>query len=487
MVRRMKSRPTKAKKISSAKASPKRKTRPKISKRIPKTLPVGEIYLPGEPIPPLPDEPAINQANAVTPEMEVLSRAGEIVTKIETLRNPTALQKSSSDLLWILRDAIALCVWIYVVSKLFIFDIDNAFLEAYWPSFTWLLHYKLVFFLAIVVICLLLVKRTTFLKNFSFFAFYPFINLFWRFPKLLLRTTSWVIPFALLNAAASFFKSIKYHTIMVSLWIVSLILAIAMSNSSVLTISIIMLLILTTVSYAVRFSHVFRTSPLLAVYRKFVPEINKWVRDNHTPTAELRAPRTSLTDEQLKKWMGNLETTLMYNRVNLFFARRLREYQNSGLSIVGGVASILAMFFGTALTFAAVNYALYKIDPSNFTVLSLPGFFDFFYYSFNTLFFNSVDKIKAVTPLSQTISMFEYVFSLILVAILIALVFSIQWQRTSDELTNVIAIFEDEGARMEEFIQQQFNMATIEDALAELEALKSSVLKIILFFTSRLR
>ena len=274
---------------------------------------------------------------------------------------------------------------------------------------------------------------------------------------------------------------------MASLWTIAVIVALTLTNKVALSCSILALLILTFKGFGKSFVSVFRRSSLFEFYGKIASKADNWLRTKHTLTDDLKVPRTTFSDTQLETWKTNLEVLLMYNRVTLFVARRLKEYHNSGLSIVGGVASTIGLFLITAFTFAVINYALFKVDPQSFLASTDPTFFDFFYYSFNTLSFNSIDQLKPVQPVSQALSMVENLLSIFLGAILFSLVISIKWQRTSAELTNVINHFEDEGKNMEQFISQQFKFASAEDALAELNALKSNLIKILLYFTNHLR
>ena len=130
---------------------------------------------------------------------------------------------------------------------------------------------------------------------------------------------------------------------------------------------------------------------------------------------------------------------------------------------------------------------MFKIDEGNFVAAGQPTLFEFFYYSFNPLSFNAIDQLKPVQPISQAVSMIENLFAVFLGAILLSLVISVKWQRTSAELASVIELFEDEVKRMEQFMSQQFKIPSAEDALAELQALKSNFVQILLYFTNHLR
>lgn len=185
--------------------------------------------------------------------------------------------------------------------------------------------------------------------------------------------------------------------------------------------------------------------------------------------------------------MTNLQTSVLFNRVCLFAAKKLRDYQNSGLNVVSYVLTILLLVALTIFSFAAINFGLYKIDPGMFAVAGIPNFFTFFYYSFNNLLFNSIQEITPVTPISQSVSMIESFFALFLVAIFISLLLSVRSQRHADELNEVIKGIEEQGTDMEGFIKDEYRINSIEDAMAELDKLKAGTAKLLYKITESIK
>ena len=162
------------------------------------------------------------------------------------------------------------------------------------------------------------VKRATALKWFAFFLSYPAIVLFWRIPRFLMTTTSWLVPFAVLNAMALFFRSVKYHVIARSTWVIAMAVALTMKNGLMISFSIFALLLLTLVGYYMRFITVFSSSPLHAAYKKITLNVGEFVKTFHVVNDDLRLRKITLTDKDMEKWRGSLETALLYNRISLF-------------------------------------------------------------------------------------------------------------------------------------------------------------------------
>jgi hypothetical protein len=182
----------------------------------------------------------------------------------------------------------------------------------------------------------------------------------------------------------------------------------------------------------------------------------------------------SMDKMQVEKWTTNVQSFVLYNRVCLFVAKRLRSYQESGFNIVSSIIAILLLVVFTVLSFALVNFGLFKINQHFFSSSIAPTFFNFFYYSFNVLLFNPIQDIVATTPTSQVISMTESFFALFLVAIFVSLVLSVRSQKDANELNDLIKDLNEEGTKMEGYIREKYKFNNVEEAMEALQKLKAS-------------
>ena len=80
----------------------------------------------------------------------------------------------------------------------------------------------------------------------------------------------------------------------------------------------------------------------------------------------------------------------------------------------------------------------------------------------------------------------EKLFALILCLVLVSTLLSHKNQRRYDELSAAIIDIESEGKAMELFIQSEFRVAKIDDAISELERVKSGLLQFILWLSKSL-
>ncbi len=342
-------------------------------------------------------------------------------------------------LLSVMREIIVALLWVYIILKLFIFDIDIFLAERFFPNYIWILNFKFFILIGVVATIWLITKNKHILLWAFYILFYPAIILLWKIPFFILKQKSWVFAFAVINAVISFFKSIKYNFIASSFFLISLALIFGFSDHRLLWPAILALFVVLAATYINRFILVFKPSNIFYVYIKIFSGIRKNASSSFALDESIKnLPVQNLDQKQLEKWTVNLQTAVLFNRVCLFAAKKLRDYQNSGLNIVSYVLTILLLVLLTIFSFAAINFGLYKIDPTLFVVSANPTFFTSFYYSFNNLLFNSIEEVIPQMPISQSVSMIESFFALFLIVIFVSLLLSVRSQRHTEELNEAI-------------------------------------------------
>ncbi len=388
----------------------------------------------------------------------------------------------------IIRESIASLFWIYVFVKLFVFDVDVFLVNKILPNYTWLLNFKFFILIGIIAVVWLITKNKYILSWSLYIVFFPAIVLFWKIPFFIFKQKSWNFAFAFINAIISFFKSIKYNFITVAVYLVSLAIVFGFSSKKLLWPAILVLFIILLIIYIHRFILVFKPSSIFQVQKNIFSEIRKQGSSSFALDKSIKdLPITNLDSKQLEKWTTNLQASVLFNRICLFTAKKLRDYQNSRLNIISYVLTILILIVLTSFSFAVINFGLFKISNEFFSFSIYPSFFTFFYYSFNNLLFNLIKEITPIMPVSQVVSMIESFFALFLVAIFISLLLSVRSQRQAEELNEAIKGIEVQGTEMEGFIKDEYKINSIEDAMAELEKLKASLVKFIYKITESIK
>jgi hypothetical protein len=88
-------------------------------------------------------------------------------------------------------NAIAPLFWIYVICKLFIFDIDLYLIRQINPSLIWIADYRFFLLIGALATMLLVSRRFTVMAWVTFTLLYPLILFLWRLPILIFKRRSW--------------------------------------------------------------------------------------------------------------------------------------------------------------------------------------------------------------------------------------------------------------------------------------------------------
>lgn len=376
--------------------------------------------------------------------------------------------------------SLALFFWTYLISKIFIFDIDILLLKAIDPGLLSYLKFKFFFFMGSVTLGWIFLDKKTFRNLILYSLFFPFILFFWILPRFLYRQKSWNLLIGVIDGVTSMYGSFKYNFIFNTLFLISFFTTLWSSDRLVLATSSIFLLVLIFSAYVRRIYLVFKPTNLFSFARSVFSKTILSTKETFNLQKDLQLiERSEMNPFQLKSWTECLQSTVFFNQVLIFAARKLRVYQKSGFNIVAYMALIFFLILMTVLGFCAVNIAVFKIQPEAFGYSVLPTFFTFFYYSFNNLVFNSINEITPISSYSQTILMLEQVTVFFLLANVGSLFFSFRSQRYEDELNDIIKDIEKESSKLETRILEDFNLATIDDAVEELVKLKSTSAELI--------
>ncbi len=100
----------------------------------------------------------------------------------------------------------------------------------------------------------------------------------------------------------------------------------------------------------------------------------------------MNLPVENLDEKQIQNWTSNVQQLVLFNRVCLFVAKKLKSYQESGFNAFSSVLSILVLVLFTVLAFAVINFWGFLIDHYYFSFSNMPSFFNFFYYGLMFLF-----------------------------------------------------------------------------------------------------
>ncbi|OGJ59139.1 hypothetical protein A2635_04225 [Candidatus Peribacteria bacterium RIFCSPHIGHO2_01_FULL_51_9] len=376
------------------------------------------------------------------------------------------------------RELLAIVFWAYLFIKVFVFDLDNFFFQLYSPDYQWLLHYKFLAIIGMIVLCLIFFGSRQVILWMLYVICYPFFILPFKFALLILKQQSWPLALAVINSLFSFFKSIKYKFIATSALIVSAVLILVRGEEILLWPSMIAMLLLLTITYARSLFFIFRPAAILEIHSEIVSKLSDIGKKSYSLDEEIKnLPTNQLSEKQVEKYVSSLQMAMLFNRGCYFFSKKLQDYQNSKFHFISYIFNLLVTIIGTITIFSFINYGLYKISSEHF-IATNPTFFNFFYYSFRQFTFGSIPEIANHSTIATIFAIIEGLFALFTVTILVTLLFSLKSERYSTEIKKVADSIKQQGDTLSIFISQEYKM-TPEQALKELERLKAGMLNFI--------
>jgi hypothetical protein len=177
---------------------------------------------------------------------------------------------------------------------------------------------------------------------------------------------------------------------------------------------------------------------------------------------------------------------VLYNRLCLFLAKRLRDYQRSRLNAVSYIGSLVGLLILTICAFALINYATFKTSPSYYQFsYGHQSFFSFIYYAAGSMFYTS-NGILPVEPVSQFIQLLQFLFGVLLLGIFATILITTKNEKSTYELEDVIQTAEREGRSMEHILKDAFNEDSVDAAIEALQTAKAGLIGVILWATKNL-
>jgi hypothetical protein len=387
----------------------------------------------------------------------------------------------------VIRRSVAIIIWLYVFVKLFIFDFDVYAINQFAPYLRWIIDYKFFLYIGLIGICAAFFRKWQVVFFIGYVIFYPIILLTMIVPYAVFRSRSWIFAFATINGIINFFTGFRRNMILFAVLCLSSLAISVSENRATLVISAASLFSFVLAVYVIRVFSVFRSDRTFTLYKRAFNAVNKHImKTNKMDEAAHDLQIAELTETQLAHRNHNMGVAIVVNRASLFVASKLKAYQASKVSVIGDIFAIIGIVIIVTFAMAWINKALYKVDDTQFNFATSPSTFTFVYYSFNAFVFNSIPDLVPVKAIAQSLSMIEKLLALILGLILVSTLLSHKNQRQFDELSFAIQDIEAEGQDMEAFIQSEFHVKNIDDAISELERLKSGLLQIILWLSKGL-
>jgi hypothetical protein len=389
--------------------------------------------------------------------------------------------------LFLLLDITGSLVWVYVFLKLFVFDVDRALMEHLAPNAIAILNYRFFFLLAIIACVVLFAKK--YWLPLSYILFFPLVILLWKVPRLVYKTRSWLVLFAVINVIASFVEDFKFNFLAKTVAIFC-ILGILLSHSAIILIpaSLALLAVLLSSYYRVIRSS-FVASRFIDMQEKAITRMSEWepVTSQMRIADDLRQPGVvKFDEEQLRRFAGSLSLGLLFVRAIYFWAYQLERYRQSPVVSFFSFMSYAWLLAISALTVWMLNLSLLKLDPAAFDFSRYPSNMQVLYYSVSGFVLNSVRAIEPVGDAAIALKIATGFFGILLLATFAAnLLFSSRQQRQEAALSRAVEDLKQRAKTVEERIGIEYEVSA-EDALLWLQKVGTGFVRWISLISSRI-
>src|SRR6266571_6071792 len=307
---------------------------------------------------------------------------------------PDTEQAAAPGRLWrLLREAFAILLWLFILAKLLVFDIDVFLIERFSPSFRFILNFKLFLIAAILATMLLLFRGPNFRNSVIYIILYPIIVIFWKLPKLLLRNWPLAITFA--PAVYEVLRSFRFTFAIYSFAALSALFVFISNNSYVLIPSMAFLFFFLGTHLYDSARKAYRSSMfsgLAGLVRDFRIKLQSrskgfdlWKKVEVNPAVK----ETRTTYEQ------QLSLFYYFNWGFEFVAEKLHEVARGRRIDLYLLLCWLWTFSLTALVYAFEYYSLQKLIPEAFSENAL-SFWAFLGFSFGKLLPSSVSTLSPI-------------------------------------------------------------------------------------------
>ncbi len=407
-------------------------------------------------------------------------------TNSESVQKDVGKSQKESSILVISRELIAGFIWLFLFVKLFIYDIDVFLLSQINPSWVVILDYRFFILLGVISVTWLIIGNKHFFKLISVIAFFPFILVLWRIPKLFWKSKSWIGVFASLGIIITIFKSIKINFILFSFVAIAIFIISTTTIDFLLVFSMVVLTLYLFYHYAKKFKYAFAPSHIFSIQSNAIDKFWDRIKNDLKVAEEIKNEEfENMSNSQKEKFTSSLQILIVINKVIYFISSKLKRFQKSRLNVVYYFSSLIYTLFITIIIFAFQNFALYKIDYTAFNSPPKGNFFFFIYYSFNTLFTNSINDFYPTSDFARFLNSFETLFAFILLGILFFLLTTIVRDRHNDEINSAISQFKDKGEELEVVITEEYKM-DVSQAIEFVESIQGNLIKIIYYFTENI-
>jgi hypothetical protein len=380
-------------------------------------------------------------------------------------------------------DALGTLFWVYVILKVFVFNVDFAVLGG-------LARYRFFIFVAIAMWLVLTIRKTwPILATFAYILFFPLVVICWKLPKLLYRARSPVAFMAAANAVTSVFADLRRSVIVSGVVAFSALVVATSHNRDLLAAAasalgtVLVMALYRTIRVSVvpnRFLEVQQTAIRRALDAKFMKTLLE-------PTVEFREVEVAkFNQSQQTALIQDLGNAVLSHRLLNFWAYQLERYRRSPASVLLNGIAYLWLLFRVVVGVTLMNVALYHADAHAYAYKSAPTLLEFVRYVIAGLYGTEIQAVQPKSQLANGLSVATFLVGVVVLGSAILSSFlSFRASRDDSEIKSVIGEIKREGDDLDLQVRENFDVS-VPEAMQRLEELKFGLMGVITALSTRI-
>lgn len=372
-------------------------------------------------------------------------------------------------------------IWSYTFIRFFFTDIDGLLLSKNLKiDLSVYVSLRLIFFTLIIFFFWLRLGNIRFWKNLGLlflFPIYPFSwkvlkKFLWDTPKYLFDKKYQVALFYYLEFVIGFFVDFKYIIFKWALLILSFITLFSLDGYW-LVIPIAVFTFLQINHLVKRFKQTFSPIKIFRLNMKVSEEdFDEYLSDEKIEE-NVSSIKTRDDLEEEERVIKEMETFLLMTEFTRAFNLKIKEVVSNRTYMLSFLGKAVFSFLITMIYFGGINLALYKISSNNFKVDFIPEYFDFFYYSFFTVFPDGTD-IEPVSKIAKIIRMVGVFIGVIINLLLLTVYLTISNEKYKENLEKLSTFSSEYSKKVDDYFKRKYGHDPAE-GLKKIKKISSTV------------
>ena len=260
-------------------------------------------------------------------------------------------------------------------------------------------------------------------------GFYVIKYIIWELPKYLLKKNSYYFLYTYIDAIITFIVKFKSKTIEIFVFINAVFLMKVLTGNYLYIVVCVFVIIMANHIYK-RYKEAFSPIKVFQLQLINLKEKPSFSRSEFDADLKKAVKKSS---EKTNKQIAQMEYFLMVGEFSRIFNQKISEILNSKSYFKSFLFKALYSFLLAMVLFGCINYCLFNINPTNFSYTGNPKYFEFFYYSFFTIFPDGSD-IEPITRLSKLVRMIGVGVGVIINLLILVVLVTVKSERYKDNL-----------------------------------------------------